>query len=139
MSRDEGGTAIVELAVLGSLIFGLLVHAVVLFGVLHRATLATSAAAREYGRAVALADSEADAVSRGRVVVAEAARNHGLEPDALVATVEGRRGRGEVLVVRVRTSVPVARLPFVGAVWPALAVPVESTHAVQVDRYRGFG
>lgn len=139
MTRDERGTAIVELAVLGSLIFGLLVQAVVLFGTLHRATLATSAAAREYGRAVMLADSEADALARGRLVVAQAAGNHGLEPEALVATVEGRRGRGELLVVRVRTSVPIARLPFVGEVWPSLGVPVESTHAVQIDRYRGFG
>ena len=45
-SRDsETGTAVVEMAILGSLIFGVLIHVLVVFGSLHRATLATSAAA----------------------------------------------------------------------------------------------
>jgi hypothetical protein len=52
------------------------------------------------------------------------------------AQVTGRRARGELLTVHVRTDVPVIRVPFVGAVWPSLAVAVEATHAVQVDRYR---
>ncbi len=34
----ERGSAIVEFALLGSLVFGVLVQAIVLFGVLHRAT-----------------------------------------------------------------------------------------------------
>ena len=63
--RREQGNAIVEMAILGSLIFGVLLHVLVVFGSLHRATLATSTAAREYGRAVVVADSEADAVRRG--------------------------------------------------------------------------
>lgn len=139
MSGRERGAAIIELAVLGSLVFGVLLEVVVLFGTLHRASLATSAAAREYGRVVVLAESEQEAALRGRAVVVQAARNHGLEPDRLLATVQGSRRRGEVLIVRVRTSVPLARLPFVGAVWPSLAIPVEASHPVQVDRYRGFG
>jgi hypothetical protein len=132
----ERGSAIVEFAVLGTLIFGVLIHAVVLFGVLHRATLATSAAAREYGRAVVVAESEDEAIARGALVVEQAGRNHGLAPGALRASVEGQRLRGELLRVRVRTDVPVLRIPFVGDVWPSLAVPVEATHVVQLDRYR---
>ena len=62
----ERGSAIVEVAVLGSLVFGVLIHVLVVFGTLHRATLATSAAAREYGRAIVIADSEADAVRTRR-------------------------------------------------------------------------
>jgi hypothetical protein len=124
------------MAVLGSLVFGVLVQGIVLFGTLHRATLATSAAAREYGRAVVLADSPAEAEARGRLVVEQAARNHGLAPGSLQATVAGTRARGELLTVRVVTSVPVVRVPFIGAVLPAVAIPVEATHVVQVDRYR---
>ncbi|MSO36764.1 MAG: hypothetical protein EXQ69_00760 [Acidimicrobiia bacterium] len=139
MRPRDRGSAIVEFVVLGSLVFGVLVEAVVLFGSLHRATLATSAAAREYGRAVVIADSEQGAVWHGAAVVAQAARNHGLPAGTLSATVEGGRRRGDVLIVRVRTSVPIAQLPFVGAVWPSFSVPVEASHAVQVDRYRGFG
>ncbi len=132
----ERGSAIVEFAVLGTLVFGVLVQAVVLFGTLHRATLATSAAAREYGRAVVLADSAAGASDRGALVVEQAARNHGLAPGSLHATVDGRRARGELLRVRVATDVPLLRVPFVGSVWPSLSIRVEAAHAVQVDRYR---
>jgi hypothetical protein len=134
--RGERGSAIVEFALLGSLVFGVLVQAVVLFGVLHRSTLATSAAAREYGRAIVVADSADEAAARGSMVVEQAARNHGLAPGSLHARVEGRRARGELLTVRVTTDVPVFSLPFVGAVVPSVSVPVEATHAVQVDRYR---
>lgn len=125
-----------EFAVLGSLIFGVLIQMVVLFGGLHRATLATSAAAREYGRAVVLADSESDAVRRGALVVGQTAVNHGMAPDALHASVSGRRARGELLRVTVRTDVPVVQVPFLGAVWPGVSIPVEATQAVQIDRYR---
>jgi len=135
MSREDG-SSVVEFAVLGTLVFGVLVQAIVLFGILHRTTLATSAAAREYGRAVVLADSADEAAARGELVVEQAARNHGLPAGALRPSVDGRRGRGEVLVVHVRSSVPVIRLPFVGSVWPSVAVPVEATPAVQIDRYR---
>lgn len=135
--RDgERGSAIVEMVVLGTLIFGVLVQAVVLFGTLHRATLATSAAAREYGRAIVLADSTGDAQRRGALVVEQAARNHGLAPGSLHATVSGTRARGELLRVSVATSVPVAHVPFLGAVLPAVAIPVEAMHVVQIDRYR---
>jgi hypothetical protein len=136
VTRREHGSAVVEVAVLGSLVFGVLLHVLVVFGTLHRAALATSAAAREYGRAIVVADSEPEAARRGALVVAAAARNHGLTDDALHASVVGLRRRGAVLVVRVRTEVPVASFPFLGAVVPGLTVPVEATHAVRIDPYR---
>ena len=91
--RGSGGSAIVEFAVLGTLIFGVLVQAVVLFGVLHRATLATSAAAREYGRAVVVADS--DGRGRGPGCAGGRAgrpRNHGLAAGSLAR--DRRRSAG---------------------------------------------
>lgn len=136
MRRDEDGSAIVELAVLGSLVFGVLIHVLVVFGALHRATLATSAAAREFGRTIVVADNEANAARRGRSVVELVARNHGLPPDALRPSVAGIRRRGAVLIVRVRTDVPVASIPFLGSVTDGLTVPVEATYAVRMDPYR---
>lgn len=136
MNRTEDGTAVVEMAILGTLVFGVLLHLLVLFGALHRATLATSAAAREYGRAIVVADGEGEAARRGAVAVSLAERNHGLPAGALTATTDGVRRRGAVLVVRVRTEVPVARIPFLGSAVPGLSVPVEATHAVRLDRYR---
>lgn len=136
MREREDGTAVVEMAILGTLVFGVLLHLLVLFGALHRATLATSAAAREYGRAIVVADGESEAARRGAIAVGLVARSHGLPPRSLDATVVGLRRRGAVLLVRVRTEVPVARIPFLGSVVPGLAVPVEATHAVRLDRYR---
>lgn len=136
MSERERGSSIVEFALLGTLVFGVLVQAIVLFGVLHRATLATSAAAREYGRAVVVADSPEEASRRGALVVEQAARNHGLAPGSLHAAVEGTRARGELLRVHVRTDVAVFRIPFLGDVFGSVAIPVEATHVVQIDRYR---
>ncbi|MGZ4678040.1 MAG: hypothetical protein ACXVJ7_07500 [Acidimicrobiia bacterium] len=133
--RNQAGSAIVEMAMLGTLVFGVLLHVVLVFGALHRATLATAAAAREMGRAIVVADTESGAARRGATAVAATARNHGLASDALHASVAGIRHRGEVLLVRVRTMVPVARIPFLGTV-PGLEVPVEATHAVRLDRYR---
>ncbi len=137
--HGERGTAVVEIAILGSLIFGVLIHVLVVFGALHRATLATSAAARECGRAIVMADSEAEAARRGAAVVEQTGHNHGLAPGLLHPSVSGLRQRGEVLVVRVRTDVPVAAIPFLGSVLPGLSVPVEATHAVRIDRYRSGG
>ncbi len=139
MHRGERGSAVVEIAILGSLVFGVLIHVIVVFGDLHRATLATSAAAREYGRAVVVAGSETEAVRRGADVVELTGHNHGLAPGALHPSVAGVRRRGEVLIVRVRTEVPVASIPFIGSVLPGLSVPVEATHAVRLDRYRSGG
>lgn len=133
---DERGSAIIEMAILGSLVFGVLLQVIVIFGSLHRATLATSAAARELGRAVVVADGEEEAAARGAAAVALVARNHGLPAGALHPEVEGLRRRGGVLVVRVTTEVPIARIPFLGTVVPGVRVPVAATHAVRLDRYR---
>lgn len=138
LARSERGSSIVEFSVLGVLGFGLLVQVVVLFGVLHRATLATSAAARELGRVVVLANSETDANRLGAAVVENAARNHGFPAGALRPRLEGPVARGQELRVTVHTEVDVVRLPFVGSLLPSLSVPVEATHVVKVDRYRSF-
>ncbi len=135
---SEVGSAIVEFAVLGIVLLGVLVEVIVLFGTLQRSTLATSAAAREVGRAVVLAESIDDAAARSGVVVDQAATNHGLPADSLHATVDGELARGARLRVTVATEVPLVQIPFLGPVWPSLSVPVESTHVVQVDRYRSF-
>lgn len=132
------GSAVAEFAVLGVFVFGVLVRVIVLFGTLERATLATSAAAREVGRVVVLAESDGDAARRGGLVVEQAARDHGLPPGSLEPRVEGAVTRGARVRVTVRTEVPVLRVPFIGAVWPSLSIPVEATHVVQVDRYRSF-
>jgi hypothetical protein len=138
-SRFERGSAVVEFAVLGTLIFGALIEVVVLFGVLHRASLATEAGAREVGRAVVVARSEHEASERVQLIVAEVERNDGLASGSLHASVDGARERGGLLRVRVSTVVPVVRIPFLGAVVPRVAIPVEATSTVELDPYRSGG
>jgi hypothetical protein len=134
--KEQRGSAVIEMAVLGSLVFGALLQVIVVFGAVHRATLATSAAAREFGRAVTVADGEAEASARGAAVVELVGRNHGMADGALRASVSGVRRRGAVLVVRVRTDVPAVRIPFLDLGIPGLRIPVEATHALRLDRYR---
>lgn len=134
----ERGSAIVEFVVLGVGLFGVLLQVIVLFGVLQRSSLATAAAAREVGRVVVLAEDDADAARRTNLTVDEATANHGLAPGSLEARISGHVARGERIRVSVSTSVPILQIPFVGPVWPSLAIPVEATHVVRVDRYRSF-
>ena len=121
------------------MLLGVLVEVIVLFGTLQRATLATSAAAREVGRAVVLSDS----ARRRCVALGRRDRPGRGEPRPRAETprtpsVDGQLARGAHLRVTVSTEVPLLRIPFIGPVWPSLSVPVEATHVVQVDRYRSF-
>jgi len=133
----EGGASIVEFAVLGTLVFGMLTQLVVLFGLVHRATLATTAAAREVGRAVAVAADDADLARRTLITLDAVTRNHGLAAGSLAVGVEGDRRRAATVRVRVRTTVEVVRIPFLGAV-PGPVIPVEATQLVRIDRYRSL-
>ncbi len=134
----ERGSAVVEMAVLGSAIFAVLVNLVVLFGTAQRAALATSAAAREAARVVVVSDSAPEADLRARAAVATAEANHGLTPGSLRLSVTAPPARGRTVRVTVGTSVPVLRIPFLGRVGPA-ALPVEATQVMRVDPYRSFG
>ena len=83
---------------LGSLVFGVLIHVLVVFGTLHRATLATSAAAREYGRAIVVADSEAErSAAAPRRRGADRPQPRSRPPTRCDASVVGLRRRGAVL------------------------------------------
>lgn len=135
---SEQGSAVVEMAVLGSLIFGVLMQVVVLFGVAHRAALATAAAAREGGRAAVMGDTQQEASDRASIAVAQATINHGIAPEDMQMTFEGQLVRGSSLRVTARVDVPILQIPFVGPVWPSLSIPVETATVVKIDRYRGF-
>jgi len=136
--NDERGVAVVETALLGALIFAFLVQLVVLLAGAQRAAFAATAAAREAGRAVVLADGDTVAAARAHAVVEQAARNHGLDPDAMHVSFQGAVVRGGAVDVTVATRVPLVRLPGIGAVWPGLSLPVEAHYRARVDRFRRF-
>jgi len=131
----EDGSAVVETAVLGSLIFGMIIQSIVLFGALQRAALATSAASREVGRVVVLSLGDPEAAMRARYVVITAARDHGLGDDDLAVSVSGARTRGGFLRVEVRTNVRVFGIPLLERFIPSPSIPVVATHTVRLDKY----
>ncbi len=131
----EDGSAVVETAFLGSLIFGLIIQSIVLFGTLQRAALATSAASREVGRVVVLSLGDPEAAMRARYVVITAARDHGLGDDDLAVSVTGERTRGGFLRVEVRTNVRVFGIPLLERFIPSPSIPVVATHTVRLDKY----
>lgn len=131
------GSAVVEMAVLGSLLLAVLSQAVVSVGAVQRMALATSLAAREGGRAAMLADNPAEAWAALDAVVGEVVRNHGLARDSIVVAVTGGLSRGGRLSVSVNGRVELARLPFGGASG-AIALPVQGRWTTRVDSYRSF-
>ena len=134
----EDGSAVVEMAVLGTLVFTLLIQLIVAFGAVQQAMLAAASAARDAGRAVSLAVDDADASARAGLALRIAARNHGLDARALHVDVHGLVVRDGVVTITVATDVPLIHLPALGAVWKGLALPVSARATVRIDRFRSF-
>jgi hypothetical protein len=152
-SRSQRGAAVVELlAGFLVLVVPWVYVLVVVVADVQRALLATSSAAREAGRVYVTAGSRADAERRAGVAYREVLANFGLRAgdrraamrlEAACPPAGGRAGcvggfgpGAEVRVV-VTWRVPVARLPFVGAVG-APSVTVGATQHSRVDRFRGL-
>jgi hypothetical protein len=151
-SNSQRGAAVVELLAGFLVLVVPLVYVLVVVADVQRALLATSTAAREAGRVYVTAGSRADAERRARVAYAEVLANFGLRAgdrraamrlEAGCPPADGRAGcvggfgpGAEVRVV-VTYRVPVARLPFLGAVG-APSVTVGATQHSRVDRFRGL-
>jgi hypothetical protein len=128
-----------------------LVYAIAVMAEVQRAVLAVSTAAREIGRVYVTAPTRAEATGRMERAYREVMGNFGYAAGdghgnlevhtacpAAAAGCEGGFGPGAEVSVRVTYRVPVARLPFVGAIsGPDLRVG--ATHHTRVDRYRGIG
>jgi hypothetical protein len=148
----ERGAAVVELLVVFLTLLLPLVYVMVVMADVQRALLATSSAAREAGRVYVTGSDGADAERRAGVAYREVLATYGMragDPRAGMrlqvgcqagtgSGCAGRFGPGAEVRVVVTYRVPVARLPFLGAVaGPGLTVG--ATHHTRVDRYRGLG
>ncbi|MFM8973787.1 MAG: hypothetical protein ACKOOG_14405, partial [Actinomycetota bacterium] len=123
MTGDERGSAVVETAVLGALLFGIVVQILVVVGQVQRAALATSSAARDVGRVVQASATDPEAAWRARAAVVAAASDHGLAEDALVTRVGGTRDRGAFMRVEVSTMGPLGDGPLLAPGLGRGAVP----------------
>lgn len=124
-----------ETAFLGALLFGIVVQVLVVFGQMQRSALATASAARDVGRVVQASSTDPEAAMRARAAVVAAARDHGLDADALVTRVTGVRRRGALMRVEVSTSVPLVDVPLLRPFLGRAVIPVVASHTVRLDRY----
>jgi hypothetical protein len=129
-----------------------LVYVMVVMADVQRALLATSSAAREAGRVYVTGPDRPAAERRAEVADREVLASYGIRagdpragmrlrarcpPEAAPGCVGGF-GPGAEVEVEVTYRVPVARLPFLGAV-AGPGVMIGATHHTRIDRYRGLG
>jgi hypothetical protein len=147
----ERGAAVVELLVVFLTLLVPLVYVMVVMADVQRALLATSSAAREAGRVYVTGADRVEAERRAGVAYREVLGTYGMRagdpgagmrvragcPVAVGAGCEGGFGPGAEVEVVVTYRVPVARLPFLGAV-AGPGITVGATHHTRVDRYRGL-
>jgi hypothetical protein len=129
-----------------------LVYAIAIMADVQRALLAVSTAAREVGRVYVTASDPAEALGRADVAFGDVMRNFGYAagdprahlalragcPAGVPSGCAGALGPGTEVTVVVTYRVPVARVPFVGAI-AGPDFQVGATHHTRVDRYRGLG
>ncbi|MDQ3646459.1 MAG: hypothetical protein M3345_05920 [Actinomycetota bacterium] len=133
----EAGHALVETFLLGLLFLVPLIWTLGVLAEIHRAALATTAAAREAG---ADAARSVDLASAGRAVdlaVRLALADHGLSPNAAEVRwrVDPEMPRGAAVEVTVGVPVTVLQFPFLGRV-AGPSVEVTARHAARIDPYR---
>jgi hypothetical protein len=148
----QRGAAVVELLVVFLTLLVPLVYVMVVMADVQRALLATSSAAREAGRVYVTGPDRPSAERRAEVAYAEVLASYGIRPGDPRAGMRlrarcppeaapgcvGGFGPGAEVEVEVTYRVPVARLPFLGAV-AGPEVTIGATHHTRIDRYRGLG
>jgi hypothetical protein len=150
--RAERGAAVVELLVVFLTLLVPLVYAMVVMADVQRALLATSSAAREAGRVYVTGPDRPEAERRAGVAYREVLASYGIRagdpragmrlragcPAEAVPGCAGGFGPGAEVRVEVTYRVPVARLPFLGAV-AGPGIRIGATHHTRIDRFRGPG
>jgi len=135
---SDNGSALIEVVVLGLLVLLPMAYVVLAVFEVQRAAYAMTAAAREAGRALVTAPSQATAVPRARAAAAVALSDQGLGAGREQVQVECPAmclQPGASVTIRVSTRVP---LPFVPDVFgrDLASVAVAASHDAVVDRFR---
>jgi hypothetical protein len=143
---------VVELLVVFLTLLVPLVYAMVVMADVQRALLATSSAAREAGRLYVTGSDRREAERRAELGYREVLDSYGIRggdpragmrlragcPPGSGPGCAGGFGPGAEVRVEVTYRVPVARLPFLGAV-AGPGITIGATHHTRVDRFRGPG
>lgn len=141
LTGSDAGSALIEFAFLGVLLFVPLVYLVLSVFAVQRAAYGATAAAREAGRAWATAADDAEGRQRAYAAAALALGDQGLalRPSELTVDCPSTPclSPGATLTVRVDTRVPLPLVPdLLGR--DLASVAVSARHDAVVDAYRGF-
>jgi hypothetical protein len=140
-SREEAGTALVEVTWLAILLLVPLVYIVLAVFEVQRSAFAVSAASRAAGRAYAIAPSQADGAARARAAAAVALADQGLELARGRLVLGCRPDPNDCLspgaVIRVELSYPVS-LPLMPAALggDTPSIRVEAEHTLPYGTFR---
>lgn len=137
MKRSEHGSTLVE-TILVALLF--MIPLIWLLGMLadaHRGALASTAAAREAAADAARMASAAEADRAIDSAVAQAFRDHGLDPSEAEVTWSLAPGmeRGGAVEIEVSYPVTILQAPLLGRV-AGPSITVRAHHASRIDPYR---
>jgi hypothetical protein len=143
MRRDDG-SALVELVWLSLLLMVPLVYVVLVAAALQRAAFATTAAARDAGRAYATAADDASGEARAELAARVALADQHVAWGAgerLVECGECTFAPGSTFRVVVRTTVALPWIPrwMCGGHGCPGSIPVSATHVETIDCYRATG
>ena len=141
LTGSDAGSALIEFAFLGVVLFVPLVYLVLSVFAVQRAAYGATAAAREAGRAWATAADDAEGRQRAYAAAALALGDQGLalRPSELTVDCPSTPclSPGATLTVRVDTRVPLPLVPdLLGR--DLASVAVSARHDAVVDAYRGF-
>lgn len=133
MLAREPGSALIEAALVLPAVL-VLAFGVVMAGRIAQAQVAVQAAAREVGRALAVAPSASAGLASGRERALAVAGGHGLAPERLVVVLDaGGFARGGTVRAQATYAVGLGDLPMLGR----LEVRVASSHEERIELYRG--
>jgi len=140
-TRDEDGTALVELTWLGILLLIPMLWIVMSVFEVQRGAFAVSAAARAAGRAYALAPTDAEGSHRAQLVARQALADQGLDDAPLTVQVtctpypHSCHQGTSVITVRIASRVDLPLLPAVlGGSAPTFAL--DATHTVPIGQFQ---
>jgi Na+-transporting methylmalonyl-CoA/oxaloacetate decarboxylase gamma subunit len=127
--------ATLETFLLGLLLLVPLIWVLGVLSEVHRAALATTAAAREAGFDAARAATPAEAEARVDAAVAAALADQGVDPRRADVGWTADLSRGGHVELRVSYGVSVLQAPFLGSAGGPV-ISVSASHVARVDPYR---
>ncbi len=133
MFGNESGSALIEAALVLPAVL-VIAFGVVMAGRVAQAQVAVQAAAREAGRALAVAPSASAGLASARERAFAIADGHGLAPERLGVSLDaGAFARGGTVRAQTWYGVGLGDLPLLGRI----EVTVSSSHEERIELYRG--